>query len=283
MYHETFRSAHQLPRLALLTLVFIGATALAQTHEEGARHYERGNKLYLKGDWEGAIDEFNRVIVLHSYPAKDKRAHLTNNEAAARAVEVLDPLLAAAYHNRGVAHLAKGDSEQAFADFERALAINPRLAQAYTNRATLWEAKGESEKAMADYNRAIKLDPRAVIALNNRGALYYLNGDLEKALADFEQAIHANARYSFAYANRGLVRWTRGDHAGAMTDFNQALALDARNAQAYANRGIAFLHQGESQKGQADLREAVRLNPEMKPLIAEQLDKLRGQIASLQF
>src|SRR6516165_4761766 len=67
------------------------------------------------------------------------------------------------YLERGTTFLARGDSEQALADFNKAIELDPKLADAYRNRAFLRlqiaradRNKDELDKALEDYNEAVK-------------------------------------------------------------------------------------------------------------------------------
>ncbi len=40
-----------------------------------------------------------------------------------------------------------------------AIAINPKLAQAYTNRGVAYYKKGDKEQAIADYRKVLEIDP----------------------------------------------------------------------------------------------------------------------------
>ena len=122
---------------AALALSFLVAPCVAQTPRAAQDHFNRGESLYQKGDFEGAIADFTKAIEISS--------RLDNRDwkgdagfAGARSnfdkVRALDPLAAAAYANRGLARYQLRDYEGAIADYDRALAINPRLSMAYNNR-----------------------------------------------------------------------------------------------------------------------------------------------------
>src|SRR5262245_26250428 len=91
---------------------------------------------------------------------------------ASRSVTGAD--LAAAYNNRSVAHLARGDSTFAILDASAALEHNPALAPAYSNRGAAYLLQHDSERAIADASRAIELDPSSADAYENRSAAWLM-------------------------------------------------------------------------------------------------------------
>ena len=68
------------------------ATPIESDIEEAQSYYERGFELYEQGEYELAIEDFDRAIEL-------------------------DPEHAQAYNNRGFVYYALGDYEQALTDF----------------------------------------------------------------------------------------------------------------------------------------------------------------------
>ena len=67
---------------------------------------------------------------------------------------------------------SKGDYDKAIADFTEAIRLNPKIAKAYNNRGLAYENKGDYDKAIADCTEAIRLDPKFAEAYHNRGAAY---------------------------------------------------------------------------------------------------------------
>ncbi len=68
----------------------------------------------------------------------------------------------------GALRIEKGDLDLAIEDFNQAVRLNPKMAVAFDNRGLAWGRKKEYDKAIADYNEAIRLDPKLVNAWNNR-------------------------------------------------------------------------------------------------------------------
>ena len=91
------------------------------------------------------------------YQAKDDLDHAIADYG--QALE-LDPKLAAAYNNRGLAFSAKGDFTKALADFNEAVELNPNFADAFFNRANAFRSKQDLERARQDLEAALKIDPR---------------------------------------------------------------------------------------------------------------------------
>jgi tetratricopeptide (TPR) repeat protein len=69
--------------------------------------------------------------------------------------------LAAAYRNRGVAHAAKREHDQAIADFSKAIELNPNYVKAYNDRAVAYTQKGDFQHAVADVTKAVELAPKS--------------------------------------------------------------------------------------------------------------------------
>ena len=131
-------------------------------------------------------------------------------------------------------------------------------AAAYYNRGNARSARGDHEQALADYDEAIKLDPKNASAYNNRGSARSDKGDVDGALSDFNTAIKNNARYASAYFNRGNIYAAQGDQR-ALKDYDAALKFNRRNVNAYIARGALLLASGASAKARADMRHALAL------------------------
>jgi len=96
-------------------------------------YYNRGITYYHKGQYDRAIENFNKAIAL-------------------------DQNYALAYNNRGVAYDKKGQHDRAIEDYNKAIALDPNFAQAYTSRGLLYLVKlGNKEKGCSDWKKACEL------------------------------------------------------------------------------------------------------------------------------
>ncbi len=98
--------------------------------------------------------------------------------------------LVATYVNRGVVYMAMGNSKQALADLNRALALDKNTGEAYVNRGNLWFVGNNLPKAVADYNSALELGvEKPHVAHLNRGMAQEQLGQLEAAKSDYQAAL----------------------------------------------------------------------------------------------
>jgi tetratricopeptide (TPR) repeat protein len=287
---------------AALVLSLLAAPCIAQAPRAARDYFNRGDSLYRKGDFEGAIADFTKAIEISSRLDDRSRANDQGREMGAASnfdkVRVLDPLAAAAYANRGLARYRLCDYDGAIADCDRAIAINPHLFDAYNNRGMALYALKDYDHAIADFDRAIAISPRLPDAYNNRGNAYMGKEDLDRAIADFDKAVALDPRLTALYFNRGFARRRIADGDGALKDFDKAIALapnlasgyygrgvalcdkndlnrainefnraielDPRFALAYGNRGLALLRQGKDAEAEKDFERAVALRPELR-------------------
>jgi tetratricopeptide (TPR) repeat protein len=91
--------------------------------------------------------------------------------------------------NRGSAHLALGNVDEALSDFDRAIELKPEDPRNYFNRALVHGAKKDHRRAIADYSEAIRIMPSLAIAYNNRAYELEAMDELEQAVADYRQAL----------------------------------------------------------------------------------------------
>ena len=215
----------------------------------------RGMQLYGKGDYAGAIAEYDRAISL-------------------------SPSLAEAYNNRGNAYDSLGEPRRALDDYNMAINLNPAMALAYYNRAVTLQALGQLAGAIADYSRAVELRPNAGLAfmsLRNRAKAYREKGDPERAQADEDHArkldpdkaiqeygtlLAAQPEEARLYQNRGASYGMKGDFKHAVTDLTRAIELQPDYAEAYDNRGVAYAEMGQPDMAVLDFDKAIELRPD---------------------
>jgi tetratricopeptide (TPR) repeat protein len=190
----------------------------------------RGNAFYARGDYERALDCYDRAVALNAEHAEahDRRGYalgrLGRHEQALaahdRAVQ-LQPSFANAHNNRGVELRRLGRDEEGLAAYDRAIELKPDFAEAHGNRGIALGRLGRWEEALTAQNRALELRPAYAEAHYDRACAYACLGRRDDALADLRKAIKLDAKY------REMAK-TDEDFAGLRDDpeFRRLVGLD---------------------------------------------------------
>ncbi|PSB04388.1 tetratricopeptide repeat-containing S1 family peptidase [Merismopedia glauca] len=225
-------------RLALMDVGVQAPEVQVATKPKADDLYLQAVAKYSKGDYQGAIATYGKIIDLK-------------------------PQNARAYINRGSARAQIKDYQGAIADFDAALKLNPKDALAYANRGAVRSDLGDTKGEIADYTQAIDLAPQVAIAYNNRGVAHYESGNKVQAEADLDKAIELDPNLPLAYNNRGMLRYYLKQYAAAAGDFSEAIRLDPQYAQAYNNRGLAIYNLGNKLGSTGDFSQAIALDPSL--------------------
>ena len=227
--------------LAITYFKFSEEIAIDKDIKETARihltdaYYNRGTAYAEKGDFDRAIEDFDKVLELN-------------------------PEDAAAYFNRGTAHSALNQHEKAIENYNKAIELDPNLAMAYNNRGLAYYSLNKHDEAMAEYNKAIELDQNLALAYNNRALGYYSLNKHDEAIAEYNKAIELDPNLAMAYNNRGLAYYSLNKHDEAMADYNKAIELDQNFDIAHANLGNLLYMTEDYDNAEKEYREAINLN-----------------------
>jgi lipoprotein NlpI len=158
---------------------------------------KKGIALNLKGDFDAAIDSFNKALQLN-------------------------PQFAPAFENRGESHMKQGELTDAITDFSKALQIQPEYDAAFFHRGLAEAGNGDFNSAITDFNRTIELQPESSEAFLERGRAKYLKGDADGAIADATTSLGFDSGSGASHFIRGLAFGDKGDNEKAAADFKQA-------------------------------------------------------------
>ena len=174
----------------------------------------------------------------------------------------LDPKNAAAFRLRGESFRVIHRIDRALADANEAIRLDPKSARGYDNRGNAFLSNKQYDRAIEDYNEAIKLDPNYAISYMDRGAAYYFKGEYQAAIKDYDQSIKLNPKRGQTYTNRAAAYKKLGRIDQAIADDSAAIKLEPDNPEFYDNRGLSYESNGDYDRAIADFDEAIRLKPQ---------------------
>lgn len=234
-------------------------------------YFLRGTARFLKGDFRGANDDYNRVI-----------------KAAPNA-----PGIEQIYNNRGVIRHLSGDTNGAFADFNKAISLNPNYAAPYNGRGNILVDKGKLDEAISSFNNAIKLDAKPITAYSGRADAWFKKGELNKALDDFNKFIELNPNTAGEKIRRGMIYGLKRNWKLSVDDLDKGIEINSKAkspfsgnikvsledldkfitaypeiASAYAVRGLIKLLQRKEIAAMQDFDKSFGLDAELKDQIS---------------
>jgi hypothetical protein len=144
--------------------------------------------------------------------------------------------LALIHIKQGDGYAAKGQAEQAIAEYGKAIELNHKAAAAYSGRGTVYFGQSQWTSAIDDFSTAVELDPdladnlnlKRIISYDNRGQECSANGRYDLAVHAFTKAIELDPDSASAemYVERAKAYLELGNTDLARHDYNQAIDLD---------------------------------------------------------
>jgi len=240
-------------------VISLANQVLATNPSEEAYLYRARAKRSI-GDYQGAIDDCNKVISFYNQNREMDKPGLYFG--------LLHPLVRA-YNERSHSKSALGDREGARDDaikgrtLDYIFYITSQVAKDpsafhYTTRGQSKSYIDNNEGAIADFNQAIAINPQHGSAYIGRGNVKSALGDKQGAIADYNQAIALNPQYAAAYNNRGNAKYDLGDKQGAIADYDQAIVLKLANPyESSVNLATVYYYRGNAKFDLSDMQGAI--------------------------
>jgi tetratricopeptide (TPR) repeat protein len=130
---------------------------------------------------------------------------------------------------QGQALARAGKTDEAMAEYEKALALDPYNVQALNGRGQIYQGEKRHEQAIADFSAAHGLVPQRADPLVARATSYLALDKFKEAAGDLDEAVQSDPNNGHAWSMRGLAYEKLGDKAKAATCYNRALAIRPRD------------------------------------------------------
>ncbi len=209
------------------------------THTPKEREVEQlvnqGLEKLTKKNYQGALEDFNKVLVMNS-------EHETT------------------YRLRGELLRQMKDYKAAVKDYTQAIKLNPSYWSNYVNRGEIYEIVGNYHQAMGDYGKAIELYPEDGVGYTHRGVVQARLGNYEAAMKDFKNAIDFNPDRAEAYLNRGNLYVKLGNIERYRGYSQESIMLYEKAIADYQQAAKLFSEQGYV----AQLAEVTKLSQALK-------------------
>ena len=131
----------------------------------------------------------------------------------------LDPTLAEAHYDLGVARGRQGRSDDSIAQFREALRLGMDTAEAHNGLGSALLRAGDAQESALEFERAAALLPSAAALRNNLGIALTRTGRLDEAIASLREALRLEPGYADAHYNLAVALERAGRAAEARAEF----------------------------------------------------------------
>jgi tetratricopeptide (TPR) repeat protein len=167
-----------------------------------------------------------------------------------------------AYNNLGYYLSGRGKTEQAMAQYRKALEINPQYEDAYNNMGYALAALKRYPEAIAHYEAALRIRPKHTEVHNNLGNALADTGRIDEAIQHYRIVLAQAPEHADAHNNLGIALAMKGELQEAIEHFQKAIRFKRNYASAHSNLGNAYAVQRKFAEAIAEYRESLRLNPD---------------------
>lgn len=196
---------------------------------------------------------------------------------AYRWVEEISDLTAVAlyYSNRGAEELRDGKTDTGLDLLRTATKLDPELAEAWINLGVAERRAGDFAAAEIAYRKALEVDPSTVTAYQNLSALLRMVGREQEAEDLLALVDRSGNRNPFSYLALGDLSLRQGRLEEAGRFYRRAARLDPTLAESEAALGHWALASGRTREAQKHLRKAQQIDPK-NTRVDDLAKRLRG-------
>lgn len=180
--------------------------------------------------------------------------------------------------NAGKTALARGDRQQALAEFIKAIEVNPTLTDAHLGVADVYFSDGNYAAAEPGYRKAAQLEPRNYKAQYYHGLVLHLLNRTGEAVSAYLRALTVQPNDFDANVNLASAYYALGDHRQALPYAERSVQINPRHGQARFNLGAIFASLDRHELAVIEYQQAaelMELSPDLLLRLSESLAKLQ--------
>jgi len=147
-------------------------------------------------------------------------------EKAATSARDLDDSLAEAHASLGLLAIFRFDWEVAERELLRGLQLNPKYPTAHHYHGHYLKARGQFDEALAEYRQAQALDPLSPRITMDLGLELTRKGEYDLAIEQFSNALELQPNFATAHANLGRAYLRKGLHQEALSSLRRGADLE---------------------------------------------------------
>ena len=167
-----------------------------------------------------------------------------------------------AYSNLGSFLSAHGDTNEAIADFRKALEIWPNQSKDHNNLGKALVQKGRIAEAMDHFQTALRVSPDDPDTESNIGAASLQQGDADEAISHLRRAVEKWPRHAQGHINLGNALLQNREIDAAIAEYEKTLALPFDHAESHYSIGTALRQKGDVEEAIVHYRKALELRPD---------------------
>lgn len=142
---------------------------------------------------------------------------------------LVQPYLARLHWKRGNLYLEEGKREEAFSQYQKAIALQPRCPLYHKVLADFYWKEGYPGKALMEYKKAVNLYPRNVFYHRALGKFYEEYGLWEEAEEEYQKMVALAPKVADFQLDLGRIYLKEGKYPRAKEIYQKVLFLDPDN------------------------------------------------------
>jgi tetratricopeptide (TPR) repeat protein len=178
-------------------------------------------------------------------------------------VIALDPNVALAHHQLGLAAALTSNPHLAVRELQAASALQPGDAVTHNNLGLAYQSISRVQEAQREFEKAVALDPNLVEAALNLGSAYCAAQNYVGAEHAFKIAVLHSPGSAMAHNSLASVLSMQGRYSDAIEEFEQTLAISPELASAHYGLGLALYNSKSYHMAVGEFKKALTLDPSM--------------------